>query len=265
MCVILKFLLRKGKQISALSLLILWSSCTLAYEVLPFKDKVLDDYKNFYQFDRFTRIAGVGAVAGIVANSSIDQEVYDWYQEDIRSDKTDDISKIVKYAGEGKYLLPLSFLASQAMNFDSDSKVGAWGSDVARAYTLGLPFVWSTQYLTGASRPIELDGSDWRPFEDNNGVSGHAFVGAVPFLAIARNTDNDYIKYFAYFASGLAAWSRVNDGAHYTSQSILGWYFAYEVMDAVQKTNSIDNDKLNYSIQPIIGGDIVGVSVQLTW
>ncbi|PAX99271.1 hypothetical protein CKO50_21840 [Pseudoalteromonas sp. HM-SA03] len=260
----LKHLPKKGKLISALSLLTL-SSGTLAYEILPFKDKVSEDYKNFYKFNRFTRIASVGAVAGIAANTSIDREIYDWYQEDIRSERTDDISKIAKYAGEGKYLLPLSFIASQAINFDTDSKLGAWGNDVARAYTLGLPFVWSTQYLTGASRPIELDGSDWRPFEDNNGVSGHAFVGAIPFLAMARNTDNEYMRYFAYFASGLAAWSRVNDGAHYTSQSILGWYFAYEVMDAVQETNSSHSNRLSYSVYPIIGGDTVGLGVQFAW
>jgi hypothetical protein len=264
MFIFLKNLPKKCKLMSVLGLLIL-SSDILAYEILPFKDKVSEDYKNFYKFDRFARIAGVGAVAGTVANTSMDREIYDWYQEDIRSDRTDSISKMVKYAGEGKYLLPLSLIVSQTVNFDMDSKLGAWGNDVARAYTLGLPFVWSTQYLTGASRPIDLDGSDWRPFKDNNGVSGHAFVGAIPFLAMARNTDNEYMRYFAYFASGLAAWSRVNDGAHYTSQSILGWYFAYEVMDAVQDTNSGNSNGLSYSVYPVIGGDTVGLGVQIDW
>lgn len=260
-----QYLKKIAVSASLLSFLSFSSATTLAYEILPFKDKVIDDYTNFYKLNRFTRIAGVSTVAAISANTSLDREINDWYQEDIRSGRTDNFSKIAKYSGEGKYLLPLSILASQAINFDTNSKIGHWGSDVARAYTLGLPFVWSSQYFTGASRPIEMNGSDWRPFNDNNGVSGHAFVGAVPFLAVAMNTDNEYIKYFSYFASGLAAWSRVNDEAHYTSQSILGWYFAYEVMDAIQDTNSARDDKSNYSIMPIVSDNHLGISVNLLW
>ncbi|MDE8601545.1 phosphatase PAP2 family protein [Marinomonas sp. RSW2] len=250
---------------SILGCLVLSSNNTLAYEVLPFKDKVLNDYTNFYRLDHLTRIAGVGALAGITANTNLDQEIHDWYQEDVRSERTDSFSKTVKYAGEGMYLLPLSILASQLINFDSNSQIGGWGSDVARAYTLGLPLVLSTQHISGASRPKERDGSNWRPFNDSNGVSGHAFVGAVPFLAVARNTDNVYMKYFAYFASGLTAWSRVNDEAHYASQSLLGWYFAYEVMDAIHETNSTNNEKSYYSILPIMSDDSVGVSVSFVW
>jgi hypothetical protein len=250
---------------SVLVLLGLSSVNTLAYEVFPFKDKVLNDYTNFYRLDHFTRIAGIGALAGVTANTYIDQEINDWYQEDVRSERTNKFSKIAKHADEGKYLLPLSILASQVINFDSNSQIGDWGSDVARAYTLGLPFILSSQYIAGASRPNERDGSNWRPFNDSNGVSGHAFVGAVPFLAVAKSTDNDYLKYFAYFASGLTAWSRVNDQAHYASQSILGWYFAYEVMAVIHETNSTNNKKVNYSILPIMDGDNLGVSVRFVW
>ena len=39
------------------------------------------------------------------------------------------------------------------------------------------------QRVTGASRAGESDsGSHWRPFHDSNGVSGHAFMGAVLLL-----------------------------------------------------------------------------------
>ena len=39
---------------------------------------------------------------------------------------------------------------------------------------------------TGASRPADGQGSHWHMFNDNNGVSGHAFIGAIPFLAAAE-------------------------------------------------------------------------------
>ena len=98
------------------------------------------------------------------------------------------------------------------------------------------------QRLSGASRPGETDhGSHWKPFDDDNGVSGHAFVGAVPFLTIARMSKNSIIKYLFYGLSGLTAWSRVNDNKHYVSQAVLGWYMGWEATDAVFSTD----DKVN--------------------
>lgn len=255
----------RNMSLSALFFSLFISHQSMASEILPFKVDVVSDYKNFYTLDRFTRLAIAGSAMGVVANTAIDREIYNWYQDDIRSSSSNDFSKIAKFAGEGKYLLPLSVLASHALNFDSDSSLGAWGSDVARAYTVGLPLIWTSQYLTGASRPIELNDSDWRPFEDNNGVSGHAFIGAVPFLAIAKKTDNKYLKYIAYFSSGLTAWSRINDGAHYTSQAILGWYIAYEALDAITETNHNKSAKVSYAFQPIVAKDAIGVNFQLVW
>jgi membrane-associated phospholipid phosphatase len=236
-----------------------------ATEVLPFKNKLLSDYENFYTVERFKRIGIAGIAMGVVANTSVDKEIYNWYHDDVRSSDSDDFSKVMKFAGEGKYLIPISVLASHALNFDAESSIGQWGSEVARAYTVGLPFIWTSQYLTGASRPSDNDGSDWRPLEDNNGVSGHAFIGAVPFLVIAKNTENQYLKYLSYFASGLTAWSRVNDEAHYASQSVLGWYIAYEALDAVNKTNSASTGVISYAFSPILVQGGIGLGFNMVW
>ena len=140
---------------------------------------------------------------GVIANSKIDENPQDWYQDEIRSKTTDDYSKTAKLLGEGKYLIPISILASGAYYLDSDSEIGNWGLNSARAYAVGLPAMWVIQNITGASRPDELNGSKWKPFNDTNGVSGHAFVGAVPFLTLARMNNNKFIKYAFYAASGL--------------------------------------------------------------
>jgi len=179
------------------------NNCGFASDEISIGTKVANDYSNFYSKDRLARL-GVGFLAmGIIANTNIDENTQDWYQDKIRNEKTDDYSKTAKLLGEGKYLLPLSILASGAYYLDSDSNIGNWGLNSARAYVVGLPAMWAMQNITGASRPA--NGSKWKPFNDTHGVSGHAFVGAVPFLTIARMNDNKLIKYVSYAASVLAA------------------------------------------------------------
>ena len=109
--------------------------------------------------------------------------------------------------------------------------------------------------LTATSRPSEdKQISDWKPFNDSNDVSGHAFIGSVPFLTIAyMNKDNALIKYNVYLASTLAAVSRINDNQHYLSQAILGWYLGWESVDSVY---TVDSKKTkNIAVRPVIGTD----------
>ncbi len=90
-----------------------------------------------------------------------------------------------------------------------------------------------------------------------------AFMGAIPFLTLASMyNDNKVVKYLSYAASFAAAWSRVNDDDHYLSQAALGWYLAFESVDAVFDA---DKKKRNISIIPMIGRDSYGVSVQMKW
>ncbi len=234
-----------------------------ALEEISIGTKIANDYSNFYSTDRLTRM-GIGFLSmGVIANSKMDENLQNWYQDKVRSNKTDRYSKTAKLFGEGAYLLPISILASSARYLDSDSKIGNWGLNSARAYTVGLPTMWMMQKLTGASRPNESNGSKWRPLNDNNGVSGHAFVGAVPFLTLARMNDNKFIKYASYAASSLAAWSRVNDNRHYTNQAILGWQMAYESVGSVFDTNN--NKATKISFIPLIGNEYYGINIIARW
>ena len=111
--------------------------------------------------------------------------------------------------------------------------LGTWGLRTTRAVLVGEPALLFLQRATGASRPGERDGSEWRPFEDDNGVSGHSFIGALPFLAAATMTDRWYFKVPLVVASALPAWQRVDSGAHYYSQAVAGWWLAYRSMSSV--------------------------------
>lgn len=236
-------------------------------------DTVIGDYKSFYASDRLLRMGIVFGVAGIAANTNIDMNIRNWYQDKVRNAQTDswasnaetDLSFNAKFFGEGKYLVPIALLSASVNLIDHDTAVGNWGAYASRAYITGLPAMWFMQSATGATRPGDRpEGSSWTtPFGHSNGVSGHAFVGAVPFLTIAyMNPDNKYIKYPAYIASAAAGWSRVNDDKHFPSQVVLGWYMAWEAVDAV-----FDNSekKKGVAVSPMVGLDGFGMMAKGNW
>ena len=219
----------------------------LSFQILAqeksIKDTIINDYKNFYTLNNIIKLGGAFAIGGTMANTSIDQKIQNWYKDNIKSNSTDNFAKIAKSMGDGTYLIPLGLLASSYYYLEKDSYITNWGLKVSRSYLVGAPFMLTTQFLTGGSRPSDkhTNNSYWRPFKDNNGVSGHAFMGTVPFVVIAKMSNNYFIKIPAYLASFLTAWSRVNDNAHYTSQVLLGWYIGYLSVESV-----FDSDK-NYT------------------
>ncbi len=230
---------------------------------------VKSDYDEFYSSDRFIRMGIIFAGGAIMANTDIDQNFQDDYQSNTRSTATDDFSVSAKKLGEGKYFIPLSLISAGIGHWLNDGTeltgIGRWGERTARAYFVGGPAVLATQLLTGASRPSEDKKiSDWKPFNDSNGVSGHAFIGSVPFLTIAyMNNDNVFIKYSAYLASTFAAISRINDNQHYLSQAILGWYLGWESVDSVYSVES--NKKNSLHVQPVVGADSYGLQLSMRW
>ncbi len=264
----------KKNFLLSLSLSLFFWSSTLMYAQEVEKSSSIwttigQDYSNFYtDGDRWIRLGVAFGSMSVVANTSVDQNIRNWYQNKIRSQKTDNFAVYAKMFGEGKYEIPISLLASSINLIVDDSSIGFWGARVARTYLVGAPALLAAQKLTGALRPSSptsnpSKNSFWKPFHAKNGVSGHAFMGSVPFMVIARMYgDNPYVKYGAYLASTLAALSRVNDDKHYTSQIILGWYMAYESVDAVFKT---DKKKNKWAFSPMIGKGFYGISLNSRW
>jgi hypothetical protein len=117
----------------------------------------------------------------------------------------------------------------------------------------------AVQYLTGGGRPSDYaDQSYWRPFHSSHGASGHAFMGAVPFLTLAGMTDDPLAKCFFFACSPWTGMSRINDNAHYLSQVWLGWWMAYLACESVNKTES---QKGQMVITPLVTPEMTGVGV----
>jgi membrane-associated phospholipid phosphatase len=173
-------------------------------------------------------LTGAG-VAALLANTTADGRIQNWYQNEVRYSETDNLAKYVKPFGNGRFTLPVyagaALLGIVPLESGTVKTVSKWGQMSLRAILVGAPPMLTLQKALGASRPYE-NTSDWRFFKDNNAVSGHAFMGAIPFMTAARLAENNFIRYSFYLCSSLTALSRINDHKHYFSQSLLGWWIA---------------------------------------
>ncbi len=237
---------------------------------------IADDYSTYYSRDRLVRLGIAFGLGGIAAHTNIDMNLRNGYQDKVQSSQTDSWSSVegtrfafnAKFFGEGRYMVPVALLAASVNYIDTDTAIGSWGANTSRAFIVGLPPMWAMQFATGAARPSHAapEGSAWQPLNDKgyaHGVSGHSFVGAVPFITIAyMNPDNAYIKYPAYLASAAAGWSRINDDKHFTSQVILGWYMAFEAVDTVFENNQ---KKKGFIVSPMVDIDGFGLMARTNW
>lgn len=210
---------------------------SLAIEGSVSKDlsNIRDDYKNFYLSRDSLIQLGIGiGCAGLLANTSMDSDIQQFYQNNVRSDVTNDLSKILRVPGDVFITMPV--LLGTYLIFNK-SPAGEWAQKSLRAIVVGTPAGLFIQRVTGASRPSEGD-SKWRHFDDANGLSGHSFIGAIPFITAAKMTENPYMKGVLYGLSVLPGLSRINDNKHYFSQTLLGWYLAFLSCNVIEKTNN---------------------------
>ncbi len=227
--------------------------------------KVRSDHAFFYSRHTLRDLALGIALAAPLANTSLDHDFRNWWQDDVRSSGTDDLAAFWKPFGEGAIFIPAMAclgLVGQALRDRPLFNVsGEFGSRATRAYLVGAPPMLFLQTMLGASRPGETNlDSQWRPFYDTNAVSGHAFMGAVPFITAARMTENRSARVLLYLGSMCPACSRVNDDAHYLSQVILGWYMAYL---ACQSVDGTQRGEESLSLVPLVYPEFNGLG--LAW
>jgi hypothetical protein len=203
--------------------------------------QVMGDYREFYSLRRVPEAALVIGGAGILANTAADEHFGAWWQEDVRNSGWDSLSNRVTWMGESTLMIPASLVlwtvaehCPMATADAADRPWRAWSRQTARAYLLGAPASLILQRVTGGSRPGETThGSDWVFGADANGSSGHAFVGAIPFLTAAELSDDWRWKGACYAGASMPGLARLNEDKHYLSQVLLGWWLASMTVRAV--------------------------------
>src|SRR5262245_58453758 len=199
-----------------------------------------EDHGNFYSPRGLAALAVGLAVAAPLANTSADQDIRDWYQERIHRRGVDSFADICNYGGQAWVILPVT-LELMALNgkfgedWRSDGGILEWSNRCCRTIALGYPPIVSLYGILGAGRPKSGD-SYWETFHHFHGVSGHTFIGAVPWLTAAEMSDNWLVKAPLVAGSLLTGWSRIHDDEHYTAQVVLGWWIAYLSVKAVDQT-----------------------------
>ena len=231
--------------------------------------KVLEDYRNFYSCESLTCITAAFGAGALMANTGFDTTMQNAWQEGVRPTDVGTFFSDCKVIGEGKYALPIFGAAAlTGVVFEGQPAgdiVGEWGSRSLRMFVVGAPPLYVLQMATGASRPGESpDGSKWHFFNDNNGVSGHAFVGAIPFLAAAEMVENPLAKGTLYVCSTFVGFSRMTDNAHYPSQIFLGWYLAWASSMAVSRTET-HFAGMEVRVVPLPMADLGGLGVEAKW
>jgi membrane-associated phospholipid phosphatase len=222
------------------------------------------DFDNYYcGWPTYRNLAIAFGVGAALANTSADEHFQNWYQAHVRTDATDHASSFFRAFGIGAIFIPawagVGFVGAYFDESPCGNVAAELGFQTTRAYLVGSPAVLFAQYLTGGSRPGERpDASHWRPFQDSNGVSGHAFIGAVPFLTAARMVESPWLKGLLYFGSTLPGWSRIDDNKHFLSQVLLGWSMAYIACDAVDRT---ERTVTNVLVTPVVTDQMAGIGI----
>jgi hypothetical protein len=233
-------------------------------------DEVLCDYGHFYSTYSLFDLAIVTAVGATLANTDFDESIRDFFDDNVSGIKNDEWRESVNFTkelGNGMYSLP-AFLLTASLpiltgNDERWSLAAQWGNHGLRTFVVGAPVVYIGQQVTGGSRPGETDhGSAWRPWQDNNGVSGHAFMGALPFLAAVDLIDNPWYQGVVLAASTLPGISRITDDDHYASQVLLGWTCAYLASRAVSRTN---RDFYGVTVAPWTHDSAAGLGLSFQW
>ncbi len=208
-----------------------------------FFNLVQADYEHYYSS---SSVKGMGlslGLAGMLANSGADDDFRELVQDHLRGDDSNHQSAIWTHLGDRKNSLPFYLSVGALIGFTGssqpDNALGTWGTRSLRGMLLGGPQHVLLAGLTGGGRPTEGD-AQWWAFNDNNGVSGHSFFGALPLITAAQISQDPWLKYSLYTASALPGLSRINDDKHFLSQVILGWSLAYLSADAVRRTDTGD-------------------------
>ena len=171
-------------------------------------------------------------MAGLVIYSGFDEAVTRRHDRQVRSAVSDRVARVGYELGNRPWFL-VWLLVAAVDAWVRSGPFSRWGRAIFEAMVVGLPTLWVVQRGLGADRPsADAPTPAWQPLRTDHAASGHAFIGAVPWLNAARAAGLHRWRPLLLGASALAGWSRLNDRKHYLSQVWLGWFIAWEATSA---------------------------------
>ena len=171
----------------------------------------LDDARNFYSVPNLGALALGIAAAAPLANTSADRHFRNWYQDRVKTTSLNTPATVATYAGQLWVIAPVALEVTALLgkaddDYWHDGGVYEWSNRSLRAIALGYPPAVALYGVLGSGRPDRND-SRWHPFRYFHGVSGHTFIGAVPFLTAAAMTDNLLLQAPLVAGSFVTGWA----------------------------------------------------------
>lgn len=187
-------------------------------------------------------------VSGSLANTELDNKLYNGWQHDIRSSWINKISRYTDgYASlmQYHYAIPISF----ALSFLPKSNLQEISDHCFRVLLLGAPQQALLTQMLGSGRPTQTS-SNWNWFHNHRAVSGHAFYGAVLPIVLAQRSHSVVSKLTWYGVSWLPALARINNEKHYPSQALLGWWLALSCVAVVNASGDGNHSNHKWHFYP---------------
>jgi hypothetical protein len=243
----------------------------LSLQDRPLLLNLLNDERNFYRCGSLEWLAvGLGGSA-LLANTNLDQE----FRQAVHGPAGAGSTNLywMTDMGNGEYVIP-GLVAIWLLDYGIDSLssdggyagtvwLQEWSGRSMRGMAVGAVPVLALQYLIGSARPGETsNGSHWTPFQSSHGVSGNAWVCAVPFWTAAQMTDCAPLQVGFYAMGSLGGIARIHTDAHYLSQVVMGWWLAGLSVSAVNHT---ELEKQNWYITPTVDDDGTGIALIHLW
>jgi len=208
------------------------------------------------------------AIASVTAGLFLADEELQKVAQRNRSDFSDDLARLVT---PSEHIYPTfvigSFYLGGLIFNRKKEKDTAWYLLEAVMFTQGITQV--IKYSVGRARPFEDKGAyhfeGFRTHPSSYSLSfpsGHASTAFSLASVIAEQYDNRLIDWAAYGLAFLAAWARVNDNVHFTSDVFFGGILGTWVGKTIVKLNKNKNtESKDLSLQPRIGLNSIEVSL----
>jgi hypothetical protein len=228
-------------------------------------EAVKTDFGNYYlDRENLTKLAMGVAGAAVFANTGMDRYIRNKYQDDLRSNGTDEATKPFNITGSeiALVLAPAYIGAYGAGKLFHNPTMEEWALKSFRATVVGGPALVLLAVATGGDRPTEGE-SNWGAFNNFHGVSGHAYFSAVPFITAAKMSENPYQKAILYGLSTFTGLSRINDDKHYFSHVAVAWYLAYLSCAVVEKGYGPREGRVRVQLAPVPKG--IAITLQKTY
>ncbi len=192
-------------------------------------------------------IAG-GVVAGITTVAVFDEEI----ERGIRRNRSDTLTSIFG-----------TFYIYGEIFKDPRAKNTALDAISATAIASGIA-TNSFKYVIGRGRPTDNQGAyNFQPFSGRDSFSsGHTTEAFALASVISEHYDTPWVQITSYGLAGMVGYARLNNNRHWPSDVLAG----AAIGTFVGKTVVHFNEKhRKVSLQPIVGPDIHGAQLSLSW